>query len=50
MADPQGRSQIVMETLGRLHELAVNLTTSNLAKQEEGLEAVADLVGNGMQS
>ena len=40
MADPQGRSQIVMETLGRLHELAVNLTTSNLAKQEEGSDTL----------
>ena len=40
MADPQGRSKIVMETLGRLHELAVNLTTSNLAKQEEGSDTL----------
>ena len=40
MADPQGRSKIVMETLGLLHELAVNLTTSNLAKQEEGSDTL----------
>ena len=40
MADPQGRSKIIMETLGRLHELAVNLTTSNLAKQEEGSDTL----------
>ena len=35
MADPQGRSQIVMEMLGCLHKLAFSLTTNNLAKHEE---------------
>ena len=39
-ADPHGRSKIVMETLGRLYKLAFSLTTSNLAKHEEGSDTL----------
>ena len=35
-AGPHGRSKIVMETLRCLYKLAFSLTTSNLAKHEEG--------------